>query len=82
MHTSARESEKAGAVIEKLISKNCCEPVDRCYLMSELLKIAQLSTPGTGMNAQALQNFKFKKNIFIVVMGYSETSAKIYNEIN
>lgn len=48
MQTGAREKEKAGAVIETLVLKNCCDDVDRIYLMSELLKVAQLSKPGTG----------------------------------
>ncbi|XP_055310881.1 DNA-dependent protein kinase catalytic subunit-like [Sitodiplosis mosellana] len=46
MQTSAREKDKAGAVIEALVLKNCCDSIDRIYLMSELLKIAQLSKPG------------------------------------
>lgn len=48
MHTSAREKDKAGAVIETLVVKNCCDDVDRIFLMDELLKVAQLSKPGTG----------------------------------
>ena len=48
MHTSAREKDKAGAVIEALVLKNCCDSVDRKYLMDELLKVAQVSQTGTG----------------------------------
>lgn len=48
MQAGAREKDKAGAVIETLVHKNCCDDVDRIYLMSELLTVAQLSKPGTG----------------------------------
>lgn len=59
MHTSAREKDKAGAVIEALVLKNCCDSVDRCYLMGELLKVAQLSKPGTGkQNIHNIINIK------------------------
>lgn len=49
MQTTARESEKAATVIETLVSENCCDSVDRRFLMSELLKIAQQSKAGNGM---------------------------------
>lgn len=48
MQTSAKEREKAATVIEQLVVKNCCDEVDRRYLMSELLKIVQMLQPGIG----------------------------------
>lgn len=48
MHSGAREKDKAGAVIETLVLKNCCDNVDRHYLMSDLLKAAESSKTGTG----------------------------------
>lgn len=59
MQTSAHEKEKAGAVIEMLVSENCCDSVDRCYLMRELLKVAELSKPGIGMTTRP---FHFIRN--------------------
>lgn len=47
MNTSAREKDKAGAVIEALVLKNCCD-VDRCDLMKQLLETAHTSKPGNG----------------------------------
>lgn len=47
MNTSAREKDKAGAVIEALVVKNCCD-VDRCNLMKQLLETAHTSKPGNG----------------------------------
>lgn len=55
MQTSAREKEKAGAVIEILVSENCCDAVDRIYLMTELLRVAQLSTPGIGITINLIE---------------------------
>lgn len=49
MHSGAREKDKAGAVIETLVLKNCCDDVDRNYLMSELVKAAESSKTGTGI---------------------------------
>lgn len=48
MQALARQKEKAGAVIEALVTENCCDSVDRCYLMAELLKVAQMLKPGIG----------------------------------
>lgn len=49
MQSGAREKDKAGAVIESLVLKKCCDDVDRRYLMTELIKAAESSKPGTGM---------------------------------
>lgn len=48
MQTSAREKEKAGAVIETLVIENCCDSVDRSYLMKELIAIVSSLKAGTG----------------------------------
>ncbi|XP_031631692.1 DNA-dependent protein kinase catalytic subunit-like [Contarinia nasturtii] len=43
MITSAKEKERAGSVIETLISEKCCSSVDRTFLMNELLRVVEIS---------------------------------------
>lgn len=49
IQTSAKESEKAVAVIEKFVQGKCCDSVDRCYVMNDLLKIEKTLKPGIGI---------------------------------
>lgn len=48
MQTSAKETEKAVAVVEKFVQEKCCDSVDRRYLMEELLRIETRSKPTVG----------------------------------
>lgn len=48
MQTSAKEKEKAVAVIEKFVMEKCCDSVDRAYVMEDLLKIEKMLKPGIG----------------------------------
>lgn len=48
MQTSAKEKEKAVAVIERFVVNKCCDSIDRRYVMEGLLNIEKLLKPGIG----------------------------------
>lgn len=45
---SAREGEKAVALIEKFVNEKCCDEVDQRYVMNELLRIEKMKKSGIG----------------------------------
>lgn len=48
MQASAKEKEKAVAVIETFVVKKCCDSVERRIVMEGLLSIEKMLKPGIG----------------------------------